>query len=102
MESEEKCLERNGWNFLTPEEPATWGAPPCLDVEEFVVDKDAASIRDAVMEHGVAFVRDMVDKETSRAARPSSTTAGPRSRPRSARRRRPYYSTELIDLSSTK
>jgi len=64
VESEEKCLERNGWNFLTPEEPATWGAPPCLDVEEFVVDKDAASIRDAVMEHGVAFVRDMVDKET--------------------------------------
>ena len=55
VESEEKCLERNGWNFLTPEEPATWGAPPCLDVEEFVVDKDAASIRDAVTEHGVAF-----------------------------------------------
>ena len=64
VESEEKCLERNGWNFLTPEEPSTWGAPPCLDVEEFVVDKDAASIRDAVVEHGVAFVRDMVDKET--------------------------------------
>ncbi len=58
VESEEKCLERNGWNFLTPEEPATWGAPPCLDAEEFVVDQDG--IRDAVVEHGVAFVRDMI------------------------------------------
>ena len=64
VESEEKCLERNGWNFLTPEEPATWGAPPTLDAAEYAVAPgDASAIRDAVLDHGVALVKDMVSKD---------------------------------------
>ena len=60
-EDQEQCYDKNGWNFLTPEEPADWGCPPPLDVEPYeCAVGDAAKAKALVLEHGVAFLRGAV------------------------------------------
>jgi len=63
-ESEEGCLTRNGWNFLTPEEPATWGRPEPLDPAPYTCEGvDVARATQLVLDEGVALVRGAIHRD---------------------------------------
>ena len=63
-ESEEGMLTRNGWNFLTPEEPEAWGRPESLDPGPFTVDGvDVSRATELMLEHGVALLKGAIDPE---------------------------------------